>query len=131
MAVIRRFEDMEAWKEARELTKFVYALSAMGPFCKDFELTRQTRRSALSVMSNIAEGFERDGNKEFSHFLGIAKGSCGELRSQLFVALDQGYMNQTDFQTVYREVSKLSRMLSGLIKYLRRSKMRGRKFHVS
>ena len=82
MATIKRFEDIEAWKKARELTREVYRHSKVGPFSKDFGLRDQIRRAAVSVMSNIAEGFERGGNKEFMQFLAIAKGSVGEIESQ-------------------------------------------------
>jgi four helix bundle protein len=88
MAEIKRFEDIEGWKEARELVSAIYAVSSKGSFAKDSELRDQIRRAAVSVMSSIAEGFERGGDKEFSQFLSLAKASCGEVRSQLYVALD-------------------------------------------
>lgn len=87
---IKDFEEMEIWKMARELTKQVYEISKLGSFSKDYVLRDQIRRSAVSVMSSIAEGFERGGNQEFIQFLSIAKGSCGEARSQMYVAVDQG-----------------------------------------
>jgi four helix bundle protein len=83
MATIMKFEDLDAWQAARSLAKAVYAISSIGRFSKDFILKNQIRRSAISAMSNIAEGFERDGNREFLQFLTIAKGSCGEIRAQL------------------------------------------------
>ncbi len=89
MSKIYRFEDLEAWKIARELTKEVYRTSKNDLFIRDYGLPDQICRASVSVMSNIAEGFERDGNKEFVNFLSIAKGSSGEVRSQLYVALDQ------------------------------------------
>ncbi|TAK06448.1 four helix bundle protein, partial [bacterium] len=89
---VKSFEDLEVWKETRRLSKEIYAATQDAKFSKDFGLRDQIRRAAVSVMSNIAEGFERGGNQEFIQFLYIAKGSCGEVRSQLYVALDQGYI---------------------------------------
>jgi four helix bundle protein len=100
MATIERFEDIKAWKVARESTRLVYGLSSAGEFKRDFALRNQIRRSAISIMSNIAEGFEREGNKEFLNFLSVAKGSCAECRAQLYVALDVGYITQADFTNV-------------------------------
>ena len=88
MATFHRFEDIDAWQKARELTRAVYAASRSGSFSKDFALRDQIRRASISVMSNIAEGFERGGNKEFRQFLSTAKGSAGEVRAQRYVALD-------------------------------------------
>ncbi|MGQ9677376.1 MAG: four helix bundle protein [Chloroflexota bacterium] len=97
MAGTKRFEDSEAWQKARELARAVYAMSSEGPFARDFGLRDQIRRSAVSVMSNIAEGFERGVDTEFRRFLAIAKGSAGEVRAQLYVTLDAGLINQTQF----------------------------------
>jgi four helix bundle protein len=91
---IKTFEDLEIWKEARHLTREIYTISKAPHFSKDYGLRGQMQRAAVSIMSNIAEGFERGGNQEFVQFLYIAKGSCGEFRSQLYVALDQSYINQ-------------------------------------
>jgi four helix bundle protein len=129
VAKIERFEDIEAWKKARHITNRIYTVSSKGDFARDFGLRDQLRRSAVSIMSNIAEGFERDGNKEFANFLGIAKGSCGEARAQLYVALDQGYVTQADFQEIYDTLTETSRILSGLINYLRQTELKGRKFN--
>jgi len=128
MPTIKQFEDLEVWRAARALVKAVYRISSMGEFATDFSLTNQMRRSAISVMSNIAEGFERDGNREFQHFLAIAKGSCGEVRSQLFIAFDQGYIALNEFQSLCQEATKVSRRLSALMNHLRQSQMRGRKY---
>src|SRR5215204_3249757 len=103
MATIIRFEDLDAWRLARELTQEVYRVTGNGEFSRDFGLTNQIRKASVSVMSNIAEGFERDGNKEFRNFLSIGKGSAGEVRSQLYVALDQGYLTREDFDLIYRK----------------------------
>jgi four helix bundle protein len=96
MARVQRFEDLEAWKLAREITNEIYTFSSAETFYRDFGLRDQIRRSAVSIMSNIAEGFERDGDKEFIQFLSIAKGSAGEVRSQLYVALDRAYVGEED-----------------------------------
>ncbi len=101
MATIERFEDIEAWKKARELTKVVYQLTSIGEFARDYGLRDQMRRAAVSILSNIAEGFERDGTREFQQFLAVAKGSAGEVRAQLYVALDAGFLTQEDFETDY------------------------------
>lgn len=97
MATIERFEDIKAWQTARDLVSAVYRVSGKGKFEKDFGLRDQIRRASVSVMSNIAEGFERCSDREFHRFLYIAKGSAGEVRSQLFVALDLGYMTSDEF----------------------------------
>lgn len=125
---IKQFEDLECWGKARELTKAIYSISSAGRFSKDFPLRDQIRRSSISILSNIAEGFERDGNKEFIQFLSLAKGSCGETRAQLYVALDQKYLSDAQFDSLSAKATEISRMLSGLIKYLRQSGMFGRKF---
>jgi four helix bundle protein len=127
MAKIEKFEDIEAWKKARELTKAINAVSNEGPFTRDFVLRDQIRRASVSIMSNIAEGFERGSNKEFIQFLYIAKGSAGEVRSQLYVALDQGYIKQEIFASLSNEASEISRMISGFVSYLSSSEMRGAK----
>ena len=91
---IQNFEDLEIWKEARRLTQTIYQLTRDSRFAKDFGLRDQIRRAAISIMSNISEGFERGGNQEFIQFHYVAKGSCGEVRSQLYVALDQEYVDE-------------------------------------
>lgn len=128
MPRIQRFEDLEAWKIAREVTREVYAISRKGLFARDFGLRDQICRSSVSVMSNVAEGFERDGDKEFVNFLSIAKGSSGETRSLLYVALDQDYITQSEFQAIYGRLTENSRVISGLSTYLRQSELKGLKF---
>ncbi len=128
MATIERFEDIEAWKKARELTRAVYDCSRVGPFSKDFALRDQIRRAAVSVMSNIAEGFERGGTREFIQFLATAKGSVGELEAQLHVAVDQGYISHEQFASLMALANSVKRLIGGLMSYLRESGMRGFKF---
>jgi four helix bundle protein len=128
MATIKRFEDLLCWQKARELNGLIYKSSKTGPFEHDYSLRDQIRRASVSVMSNVAEGFERAGNKEFIQFLAIAKGSCGELRSQLYVALDQAYLDESDFQRLYGLSTEVSRLLSSFMTYLRGSELRGGKF---
>ena len=128
MAAIQRFEDLEAWKIAREVTKEIYRISKNELFVRDFGLRDQICRASVSIMSNVAEGFERDGNKEFLNFLSISKGSCGEVRSQLYVALDQKYISEAEFNLIYGKTTENSRVISGLIKYLQQSELRGNKF---
>ena len=128
MSKFGRFEDIEAWKSARELTKSVYRISSTGAFARDFGLRDQIRRASVSVVSNIAEGFEREGDKEFLQFLSMAKGSCGEVRAQLYVAFDQGYISKDQFHVVSNNALNISKMISGLMSYLRQSNLRGNKF---
>jgi four helix bundle protein len=130
MARIERFEDIDGWKKGRELRRAIYNCSRNGAFGKDFALRDQIRRSALSITSNIAEGFERGGNKEFIQFLAISKGSCGELRDQLYAALDEQYISADQFETLCKQAVEISRMISGLISYLKQSEMRGAKFRA-
>ncbi len=125
---VKYFEDLAVWKSARDLTSRIYKITGMGEFLKDFGLRDQIRRASVSIMSNIAEGFERGGNQEFTHFLSIAKGSCGEVRSQLYVAIDQGYITKKDFEQLIDDLRKLSIMLNNFMEYLRGSNYRGVKF---
>jgi len=125
---IKYFEDLEVWKEARRLTNRIYRMTQDAKFSKDFGLRDQIQRAMVSVMSNIAEGFERGGNQEFIQFLYIAKGSCGEVRSQLYVALDRGYIAQEEFSELLKSFKRLSVMISNLVDYLKSSRMKGEKF---
>ena len=128
MAKIERFEDIDSWNLAREVTRVIYRVSSDGRFAKDFALVNQIRRSAVSILSNIAEGFERNGDREFIQFLTIAKGSCGEARAQLYVALDQKYLEENEFLEIKNKLIDTSRMISGLINYLKQSELKGSKF---
>jgi four helix bundle protein len=126
----KRFEDLEVWQEARRLTQIIYRVIRTEKFSKDFSLRDQIQRAAVSVMSNIAEGFERGGNQEFGQFLYVAKASCGEVRSQIYVALDQGYMGKIESEESIVAFRRLSGMIGNLINYLRRSGMKGSKFNA-
>jgi four helix bundle protein len=129
LVVARRFEELGVWQKARLLVRDVYRASNAGPFAKDFELRSQIRRAAISIPSNIAEGYERDGSREFQQFLSQAKGSCGEVRAQLHLARDQGYCDAESHEQLTGRCIEISSMLSGLIRYLQRSQARaGRKF---
>jgi four helix bundle protein len=121
VARIERFEDIEAWQSARELTKMVYATSRRDPFAKDFRFCSQIQAAAVSVMSNIAEGFESQSNKMFISYLYRAKASAGEIRAQLYVALDQEYVTQSEFEALYVQAIKTSRQIAGFIRYLERA----------
>ena len=129
MAKVERFEDLKTWQKARELNQRIYRASKAPGFAKDFGLRDQIRRASTSIMSNIAEGFERGGDKEFIQFLSYAKGSCGEARSQLYAALDEQYLTKTEFDELYDFCVEVSRMISGFINYLKTSELRGSKFN--
>ncbi len=125
---IDRFEDIVAWQKARALTKDIYASTKVGAFARDFGLKDQIQRASVSTMSNIAEGFERGGDKEFAQFLSNSKGSCGEVKSQLYVALDQGYIAPVTFDKLYASADEVGRLVFGFMHYLRESPLRGRKY---
>ena len=114
MSTIERFEELIAWQKARELTREIYQVSRQGQFAKDFGLTGQIQRAAVSVMSNIAEGFERGGRGEFHQFLSAAKASCAELRAQLYVAVDVGYLSRTRFEQLLAQAEEVARIIGGL-----------------
>jgi four helix bundle protein len=128
MTTFRTFEEIEAWKRARQLTREVYAVSGREAFARDFALRDQIRRASVSIMSNIAEGYERNGRKEFIQFLSMAKGSAGEVASQLFVAFDQGYLSETQFKHLQESTLDVARLVGGLMEYLRRTPIRGTKY---
>lgn len=122
------FEDLKVWRKARELANLIYSATRQESFTRDFGLADQIRRAAVSVVSNIAEGFERGSYTEFIQFLYIAKGSCGEVRAQLYIARDQKYLPETEFQRCHALATEISRMLSGLADHLKGSQQRGDKF---
>jgi four helix bundle protein len=122
---VTKFEDLDAWRKSRELTRLIYLASAQGEFGRDFALRDQIRRAAVSVLSNIAEGFERCGDREFHHFLSMAKGSIGEVRAQLHVALDLGFLSEDQFKDLHARAYEIGRMLGGLLRYLDRSGSNG------
>ena len=128
MARVEQFEDLEVWQKSRDLVREVYRLTSDGRFSADWTLRNQIRQAALSVMANIAEGFERGGNREFLQFLAIAKGSCGETRSHLVAAQDQEYVSEDAFTEARERALEVSRMISGLMGHLRRSSLRGSKY---
>ena len=128
MATFQRFEEINAWQKSRELTRDIYRVTKQGPFSKDFGLRDQIRNASSSVMSNIAEGFERSGTGEFMQFLSIAKGSVGEVRSQLYIAVDQEYLDKKTFEGLFETATEISKMISGLMCYMRDSSIKGVKY---
>jgi four helix bundle protein len=125
---ITSFEELEIWQEARELAKVIRTLSRKEPFSRDYKLCNQVNGSAGSVMDNIAEGFERDGHKEFIQFLYIAKGSNGETRSQIYRAFDADYVSEDELNDVLSRTKSIRIKTIGLINYLKKSNFKGNKF---
>jgi len=119
MASVHRFEDIDAWQEARKLTKTSYALTQTGRFAKDWGLVDQLQRASVSVMTNIAEGFDSGSNPEFVRFLGYARRSASEAQSVLYIALDQGYITDDQFSSAYEQAEKVRRMVTSFSRYLR------------
>lgn len=128
MATIKQFEDLEIWKEARRLALEIHLISVKTELKNDFRLKSQIKSSSGSVMDNIAEGFERDGNLEFRQFLSIAKGSAGEARSQLYRLFDCGYVTQKELDELGSAYQNLSGRISNFISYLNKKDFKGIKF---
>lgn len=128
MATIRRFEDLEAWKKARDFSKAIWIETLKGTFARDYKLKDQINDSSGSAMDNIAEGFGRGGRPEFINFLSIAKGSVDEAKSQLYRALDREHINKETFDKIYSMGDEAGKTISGLIEYLNKSEVRGLKF---
>jgi four helix bundle protein len=125
---IYRFEDLEIWKEARDLCKVIREYTKRREFSKDFKLSSQINGSSGSIMDNVAEGYERDGNKEFIQFLSIAKGSNGETRSQAYRSFDAGFINEQELDDILAKTENIKGKLNSLIKYLKNSDRKGNKF---
>jgi len=125
---IKRFEDLEIWQEARELCKIVYEITSTGPFSNDFKFRDQIRSSAGSTMDNIAEGFDRGGNKEFNQFLSISRGSSGEVRSQSYRAYDNKYITEEKYNELLERTDSLSRKTYNLMQHLKNSDLKGLKY---
>jgi four helix bundle protein len=125
---VTRFEDLEIWKEARELCRIVYDITSQGLFSTDFKFRDQIRASAGSAMDNIAEGFERGGNKEFNQFLSVSRGSTGEVRSQSYRAFDNNYINKEKFNELLERTDSLSRKTYNLMHHLKNSDIKGLKY---
>ncbi|OGL38307.1 MAG: four helix bundle protein [Candidatus Schekmanbacteria bacterium GWA2_38_11] len=119
MAKIEKFEDIQVWGKARELNKKIYYITKDHSFSKDYSLRDQIRRSSISIMANIAEGFGRRSRKEFANFLNMAHGSAAEVQCHLYAALDQNYINQKSFNELYAKVEEVSKMIKGFMNYLK------------
>jgi len=128
MARIQRFTEMPLWNQARKLAREVYRITSSGAFSRDWALRDQIRKAAISIPSNIAEGFERGGSAEFIQFLSVAKGSNGEVLAQLILSRDMEYLSLEEFVRMEKTIDETGRMIGGLIKYLRRSGVRGAKY---
>ena len=125
MSNIKSFEEIEAWKKARKLVKEIYKISSSGEFSEDWSLKDQIKRAALSIMSNISEGYSRQTDKEFTQFLYIARGSTAEVQSQLYLALDLNYIDNDKFEYLYKETVSIIKLISGFIKYLKKQTTKG------
>ena len=119
MATFKRFEDIQAWQKARRVSVEIYRLSGQGDFSRDFELRGQIRRSAASIMANIAEGQGRRTDRDFAHFLNIALGSLSESKSHMYLAMDLGYVDEKTFSDIYEKLDEVGRMVYSLITHLR------------
>ena len=128
MPTIERFEDLQCWKSGRTLKRMLYRLTRKESFAQDRDLVSQIRRAAFSVTSNIAEGFERGGNRELVQFLATSKGSLGEIKDHLYTAIDEAYITQTEFDEAYHSTEETARLVGGFMSYLQRSEMTGPKF---
>lgn len=124
---VKKFEDLKIWQEARDLARNIYEVTGREAFRRDYALSDQMRRAAVSVMANIAEGFERCNNKEFIRYLFIAKSSCGELRSHLYVAVDQRYFTEREHLELSTKAAGISTMINNLIDYLKKTSIKGMK----
>jgi four helix bundle protein len=122
MARVHRFEDLVAWQKGKDLTVVIYKTTQRGSLSKDFGLSGQMQRAAVSIPSNVAEGYERATPAEFHHGLSTAKGSCGELRTQLYIAAEVGYLSQQDFAPLLAQAEEVSRIIGGLREAVRRQK---------
>jgi four helix bundle protein len=118
---IEKFEEIQGWQEARILTKKIYELTNRLPFSRDIGLCGQIQRAAVSIMANISEGFDRQSKKEFSKFLNYSSGSSSEVQSHLYVALDQGYISEEEFKSVYHQAQKTKSLINGFIAYLKKT----------
>ena len=121
MVKIQRFEDMLSWQKARQMTNLIYQITEKDRFSKDFELRKQIRRASGSIMHNIAEGFDAGSDAEFSRFLKIARRSASEVQSQLYLALDQSYISESELEEVYGTATEIKKLINGLLAYLRKS----------
>ena len=130
MGRIERFEDIRAWQKARELTNAVYRSTSDGSFSQDYLLKNQIRKAVVSAVSNIAEGFERDGSREFINFLSIAKGSVGEVHAQLYVAHDLNYISDDEFDNLSNLTTETGKLIGAFIKHLKGSALKGHKFQI-
>lgn len=128
MGKIERFEDLKLWQTARLISIAVFEMTKNEKLSKDYSLKDQMNRSAGSIMDNIAEGFERGGKKEFIQFLYIAKGSAGELRSQIYRAKDRDFVNNDEFEKLLKNVEEVSKQLMGFIQYLKNTELKGNKY---
>ncbi len=131
MATIERFEDLRVWQQARLLAKAIYLATGDSKLSRDFVLRDQMRRAAVSILSNIAEGFDRNGTREFMQFLSIAKASAGELRAQLYLAADLAYIDKHRFEDLSMQTSDISKMIAGLLTYLKNNRSARRKYEAS
>ena len=118
--LLNKFEEIDSWKKGRELAKEIYAITKRGPFSSDWALRDQIRKSSISIISNIAEGFERNSKSAFANYLSIAKASSGELRSQLYISLDQGYVSAAEFERLSGMTVDVAKLLGGLIRSLKK-----------
>lgn len=128
MGTAKSFEELKVWQMSRDFCKDIFRITSYELFSKEFRFRDQLRASSGSIMDNIAEGFERGGNKEFIQFLYIAKGSCGETRSQLYRSLDFGYITNEHFHFLKEKVMQIIQAISGFINYLKQSELKGNKY---